>query len=54
MAPKKKGGKGKKGKKKGGEFDLDVDENNHVLEKIRESLITKLVSETDSADKKKA
>ena len=55
MGPKKKGkGGGKKKKKGGGEFDLDLDESNHVLEAMKESLVSKLIAETDFADKCKA
>ena len=55
MGAKKKGGKGGGKKKKGGgEFDLSVDESNHVLEAMKESLVAKLISETDYADKCKA
>ena len=52
MGAKKKAGKGgKKGKKgKGGEFALSVDEENHVLEAQRESLIERLVQESTEAD----
>ena len=54
MGAKKKGGKGGGKKKKGGEFDLDIDEQNHMLEAQKESLISKLITETDYADKCKA
>ena len=55
MGAKKKGGKGgKKGKKKGGEFDLNMEEENHVFEAMKESLVSKLIHETDYADKCKA
>ena len=53
-AKKKKGGKGKGKAKKGGEFGLDVDEENHVLEAMKESLVGKLIRETEYADKQKA
>ena len=53
MGGKKKGGK--KGKKKGGgEFDLDVEEENHMLEALQQSLVSKLIRETDDADRCKA
>ena len=49
----KKKGKGKK-KKGGGEFDLDLEESNFVLEAMKESLVSKLIAETEWANKCKA
>ena len=54
MGAKKKAKGKKKGGGKKGEFDLDMDESNHVLEAMKESLVAKLISETDTADKCKA
>ena len=55
MAPKKKaGGKGGKKGKAGGEFALDLEESNQVLEAMKEALTAKLIMETDDANKKKA
>ena len=55
MAPKKKaGGKGGKKSKAGGEFALDLQESNQVLEAMKESLTAKLIMETDDANRKKA
>ena len=54
MGAKKKGGKKGKKKKGGGEFGLDVNEENHVLEAMKESLVSKLISETEHADRCKA
>ena len=55
MGAKKKGGKSKGGKKKkGGEFDLDLEESNHVLAAMKESLVAKLIQETDLAGACKA
>ena len=55
MGGKKKGGKkgGKKGKAGAIDF-LDEMETNCVLEAIKESLTSKLIDETDHADKCKA
>lgn len=50
----KKKGKGGKKKKGGGEFDLDINEENAVLEAMKESLVAKLIMETEYADKCKA
>ncbi len=56
MGGKKKGKGGKKGGKKGGggEFGLSIEEENYMLEAQKESLITRLIDETDSANKCKA
>ena len=55
MGGKKKGkGGAAKKKKGGGEFDLDLNESNQVLEAMKESLVSKLIQETDNADKSKA
>ena len=50
----KKKGKGGKKKKGGGEFDLDLNESNQVLEAMQQSLVAKLITETDHADRCKA
>ena len=50
----KKKGKGGKKKKGGGEFDLDLEESNYVLEAMKESLVSKLIMETEWANKCKA
>ena len=54
MGGKKKGGKGGGGKKSKNEMDLDDNEKNQVLEAMKESLVAKLISETDNADRCKA
>ena len=58
MGAKKKGGKkaGKKGKAGGGSgLDaLDVNESNAMLEAMQQSLVAKLIRDTDEADKAKA
>ena len=55
MGGKKKGGGKKGGKKKGGgEYDLSVEEDNLRLEAEKDSLVSKLIRESDSADKCKA
>ena len=48
-----KGGKGKKGKG-GGEFGLSVEEETEMLYAQQESLINRLITETDDANKMKA
>ena len=56
MGGKKKGG-GKKGKGKkggGGEFGLTIEEENCLLEAQKESLISRLIQETDEANACKA
>ena len=50
----KKKGKGGGGKKGKSDFDLDDDEKNQVLEAMKESLVAKLIYETDNADRCKA
>ena len=50
----KKKGKGGGGKKGKSELDLDDNEKNQVLEAMKESLVAKLIKETDAADRSKA
>ena len=52
----KKKGKGKKGGKKGGggEFGLSLEEETEMLYAQQESLINRLITETDDANKCKA
>ena len=49
-AKKKAGGKGGKKKKGGGEFDLDINEQNQVFEVMKDSLASKLISESNYAN----
>ena len=54
MGGKKKAAKGGGKKKAGGEFGLSQEETNQVLEAQREALASKLLSETEDANREKA
>ena len=59
MGGKKKGGGKKGGKKKGGGTGsgidaLDINESNAMLEAMQQSLVSKLIRDTEQADKAKA
>ena len=59
MGGKKKGGGKKGGKKKGGGTGsgidaLDINESNAMLEAMQQSLVSKLIRDTEHADKAKA